>query len=98
MTDNDDTDKTLKRRITLTAARMRELEADHELLIYADAFINDTWTQALCQDYGRKFGNGIGSTFMQADLKFCQTLEATVLHLLDMGQTCSPSRTKTAAC
>jgi hypothetical protein len=26
--------------------------------------------------YGRKFGNGVGTTFMQADLNFCQALEA----------------------
>jgi hypothetical protein len=65
----------IKQKIELLLEKLKILHPDHELLYFAQLFLAQTWSQEICNVYGRRFGKGIGTTFMQADLNFCKALE-----------------------
>jgi hypothetical protein len=47
---------------------------DHQLIKYLALFRGKHADTELTAEYGRRFTNGIGSTFMDADLNYCKAL------------------------
>ena len=47
---------------------------EHELVKYLALFRDTKGDATLTVEYGRRFGNGVGSTFMDADLNYCKAL------------------------
>ena len=69
----------LNQKIESLSRRLRIEDPDNELLYFSNVFLTDSWSPEISSQYGRKFGGGFGTTFMQADINFCKALEAALL-------------------
>jgi hypothetical protein len=51
---------------------------EHDLVRFLGLFRGGNYDSQLIQEYQQRFGNGIGSTMMEADLNYCRALEAAL--------------------